>query len=310
MDAPKQERCLYEVLGLKVGSVDAEELKRAYRKAALQWHPDKHGDKNARELETVHQRFLEVQEAFRVLSDPQEKAWYDDHREDILRGAATEPGEGTAESSLPNLWPYFSSHCFSNYNAGDPKSFYEVYTAAFTLISAAEPSDAPAPPQFGNESTPWKKVVRFYQYWTTFVSQATFAWADKWRVPSGESRDIRREMKKENDRSRASAKKKWHETVRQLALHVKQRDKRVLVEQQRVREESERERVRRAQGEESKRMERQMQREEMQEQELDPEEEEYWENMRRKYGVGGIGDVETPGEGMFKMPEEEIVDNT
>jgi DnaJ family protein A protein 5 len=77
-------RCLYAVLEVDP-KADESEIKKAYRKLALVWHPDKHGEKSAAELEEVNQRFLEVQEAWRVLSDAQEKAWYDDHREDILR---------------------------------------------------------------------------------------------------------------------------------------------------------------------------------------------------------------------------------
>ncbi len=80
----KGRRCLYAVLEVDP-TADENEIKKAFRKLALVWHPDKHGDKSPAELEEVNQRFLEVQEAFRVLSDPQEKAWYDDHREDILR---------------------------------------------------------------------------------------------------------------------------------------------------------------------------------------------------------------------------------
>ncbi len=80
----KGRRCLYAVLDLEPSATD-DEIKRAFRRAALQWHPDKHGDKSPAELEEVNQRFLEVQEASRVLSDPNEKAWYDEHRHDILR---------------------------------------------------------------------------------------------------------------------------------------------------------------------------------------------------------------------------------
>ena len=60
-------RCLYEVLGVELFCSDGDELKRAYRRAALQWHPDKHAGATAEEMEKVRERFLEVQEAYRVL---------------------------------------------------------------------------------------------------------------------------------------------------------------------------------------------------------------------------------------------------
>ncbi len=64
-------RDYYEVLGV-AKSASADEIKRAYRKLALKYHPDKNpGDKAAEE------KFKEAAEAYEVLSDPQKKARYD-----------------------------------------------------------------------------------------------------------------------------------------------------------------------------------------------------------------------------------------
>lgn len=61
----------YEVLGLKKGA-SADELKKAFRKLAVKYHPDKNpGDKKAED------RFKEINEAYAVLSDPEKKAQYD-----------------------------------------------------------------------------------------------------------------------------------------------------------------------------------------------------------------------------------------
>ena len=64
-------RDYYEVLGVeKTASV--EEIKKAYRKKAIQYHPDKNpGDKQAEE------NFKEAAEAYDVLSDPQKRQRYD-----------------------------------------------------------------------------------------------------------------------------------------------------------------------------------------------------------------------------------------
>jgi molecular chaperone DnaJ len=64
-------RDYYEVLGISRDAQE-QEIKSAYRKLALKYHPDKnHGDKNAEE------RFKEAAEAYSVLSDPEKRARYD-----------------------------------------------------------------------------------------------------------------------------------------------------------------------------------------------------------------------------------------
>ena len=67
----ENKRDYYEALGLQKGASD-EEIKKAYRKLAKQYHPDLHpGDKVAEE------KFKEIGEAYAVLSDPEKKARYD-----------------------------------------------------------------------------------------------------------------------------------------------------------------------------------------------------------------------------------------
>lgn len=64
-------RDYYEVLGVD-RNASANDIKKAYRKMAIQYHPDKNpGDKNAEE------KFKEAAEAYSVLSDPDKKARYD-----------------------------------------------------------------------------------------------------------------------------------------------------------------------------------------------------------------------------------------
>jgi curved DNA-binding protein len=58
---------LYQTLGVD-RNASADEIKRSYRKLASQHHPDKGGDKN---------KFQEIEQAYRTLSDPQKRAAYD-----------------------------------------------------------------------------------------------------------------------------------------------------------------------------------------------------------------------------------------
>ena len=63
-----EKRDFYEVLGLQKGASD-DEIKKAFRKMAMKYHPDKNpGDKEAEE------KFKEVNEAYSVLSDADKKA--------------------------------------------------------------------------------------------------------------------------------------------------------------------------------------------------------------------------------------------
>ena len=74
-------RDYYDVLGVGKGA-SADEIKKAYRRLALKYHPDKNpGDKTAEE------RFKECAEAYEVLSDTQKKQRYDQFGHDGLRGA-------------------------------------------------------------------------------------------------------------------------------------------------------------------------------------------------------------------------------
>jgi len=74
-------RDFYEVLGV-TKNASADEIKSAYRKLALKYHPDKNpGDKPAEE------KFKEINEAYEILSDNQKKQQYDSFGHDAFNGA-------------------------------------------------------------------------------------------------------------------------------------------------------------------------------------------------------------------------------
>lgn len=91
-------RDYYEILG--VGrSADASEIKKAYRKLALKFHPDKNpGDKEAED------RFKEAAEAYEVLSDPQKRQTYDQFGHDGMRGGA---GFGGGSMNMDDIFSQF-----------------------------------------------------------------------------------------------------------------------------------------------------------------------------------------------------------
>jgi molecular chaperone DnaJ len=86
--AAARKRDYYEVLGVG-SSAGEDELKRAYRKLAVQSHPDRNpGDKHAEE------RFKEINEAYQVLSDSDKRAQYDRFGHAAFQGPAAAGGFG------------------------------------------------------------------------------------------------------------------------------------------------------------------------------------------------------------------------
>jgi len=93
-----EKRDYYEVLGVSQ-QADASELKKAYRKLALELHPDRNpGDKEA------EARFKEASEAYQVLSDPEKRGLYDRFGHDGPRGG----GFGSGFSNVGDIFSAFS----------------------------------------------------------------------------------------------------------------------------------------------------------------------------------------------------------
>ncbi|XP_011265016.1 dnaJ homolog subfamily B member 6-B isoform X1 [Camponotus floridanus] len=76
----------YKVLEVQ-RNVSSADIKKAYRKLALKWHPDKNPDN----LEEANRRFKEISEAYEVLSDDVKRRIYDQR---LYQKAASRPGRG------------------------------------------------------------------------------------------------------------------------------------------------------------------------------------------------------------------------
>ncbi|MCR1952279.1 MULTISPECIES: molecular chaperone DnaJ [unclassified Clostridium] len=97
----------YASLGLEKGASD-EEIKKAFRKLAIKYHPDKNqGDKEAED------KFKEINEAYQVLSDPEKKARYDQF------GTADFDGSG------------FGSGGFGGFDFSDMGGFGDIFDSFF-----------------------------------------------------------------------------------------------------------------------------------------------------------------------------------
>ena len=103
-----EKRDYYEVLGV-CKSATPEELKKAYRKLALQYHPDRNpGDKEAEE------KFKEAAEAYEVLSNPDKRARYDRFGHAGMSGAGGYSGQGM---SMDDIFSQFGD-LFADFGLG------------------------------------------------------------------------------------------------------------------------------------------------------------------------------------------------
>ncbi|KAF3848997.1 hypothetical protein F7725_015494, partial [Dissostichus mawsoni] len=176
-------KCHYEILCVKRDAGD-DELKKAYRKLALKWHPDKNLDNP----DEAAEYFKLIQAAYDVLSDPQERAWYDNHREALLKGGIT----GDYADDSIDLLQFFTVTCYSG---------------------------------FGDDE---KVVHVFYGYWQSFCTRKNFAWKEEYDTRHASNRWEKRAMEKDNKKTREKSRKERNELVRQLVAFVRKRDRRVL----------------------------------------------------------------------------------
>ncbi|KAK4362295.1 hypothetical protein RND71_017536 [Anisodus tanguticus] len=242
--ASSEKRCLYEVLGVN-RDVTADDIRSAYRKLALQRHPDKLVRSGIPESEATAS-FQELVNAYEVLSDARERAWYDSHRSQILFSNSGPTNSSSNSGPVHDLFSFFSNSVYSGYS-DKGKGFYKVYSDLFEKIYQTDlnfarklgtdmPKEAPL---MGNLESPYAQVTAVYSYWLGFVTVMDFCWVDQYDVMAGPNRKSRRVMEDENKKLRKKARREYNETVRGLAEFVKKRDKRVIDMQMKKNEEME-----------------------------------------------------------------------
>lgn len=123
-------RDFYEILGVSK-TATAAEIKSAYRKMALKFHPDKNKEKDA------EAKFKEINEAYQVLSDDQKRKTYDQFGHAAFDPAAGGFGQGGANPfgggfrQGPFTWTYQTgqggTQDFSDFDFGDPFEIFESF---------------------------------------------------------------------------------------------------------------------------------------------------------------------------------------
>jgi DnaJ family protein A protein 5 len=244
----------YELLGLERDATDDEyvahihlyihitrltilsRIKKAYRRKALELHPDR----NYGQVEAATKLFAEVQCAYEVLSDPQERAWYDSHQyaefseDGPAAGQGQQPASGgfkMTASGITSLVMNFNPHMeFSDSPSGFFGGLRDVFDQIATDEGIACRWDGSEPvdyPSFGAKEDSYEEVVRpFYAVWTSFSTKKSFAWMDKYKYSEAPDRRIRRLMEKENKKMREDGIREYNDAIRSLVAFVKKRDPR------------------------------------------------------------------------------------
>ncbi|KAH6913265.1 hypothetical protein BKA70DRAFT_1384180, partial [Coprinopsis sp. MPI-PUGE-AT-0042] len=235
----------YQILDVAEDAT-ADEIKKSFRRLALIHHPDKNHDN----IEEATKKFATIQQAYEVLSDEQERAWYDSHKaslvpeadgdvvfEDITKGNKA-PRTRDRGLTAGHLSRFLDASIWSGFHDGE-NGFFFIYRNLFSHLQSEEAmfgSDADFP-SFGYSTWPWSTEMKkridadgaareFYTVWGNFATEKDFAWVEQWKLSEAPDRRVRRLMEKDNKKARDDARREYNDTVRTLIKFLRRRDPR------------------------------------------------------------------------------------
>ena len=236
-----------------------EDIRKAYHKACLKYHPDKTGRGEEDEV------FLLVKTAFDTLSDPMKRRSYDStcHFDESI------PPEGVEEQDFYAVFgPVFQRNLrFASFN--DPVRNLKDETASVgkkkgknnkknknRSNNSGNNKQVDKCPSFGDDDTPVEQVHAFYEFWVHFESWRDFTLkAEKETdhcLDSADSRDEKRWMMQEIDRKMKKMKKEEMARINLLVERAVAADPRLTREKKREKLEKERQAEAKRKAEEEK----------------------------------------------------------
>eukprot|EP01147_Barroeca_monosierra_P003661 gene3661-8330_t len=239
----------YALLGLqdKRWKATQDDIKRAYRKMVLKHHPDKKGEMSAAEMKKTEEYFGRIQKAYELLSNEQTRRLYDSVDE--------------FDDDIPDIL-----------SPKERSSFFDIYGPVFDR-NAKYIVEQPVP-LLGNQSTSYKEVSAFYDFWNKCTSWREFGFNDdEYNLDDAECREEKRWMERQNRNARKRKKKLEIARLRRLASNAYACDPRIKKELLRQRKEKEAAKLARAQKRQQEEQEKERLRKEAEEKKRQEEEE-------------------------------------
>lgn len=147
-------RDFYKILGVDRNATN-DDLKKAYRKLALKWHPDKNPDNQ----DEAQKKFQEISEAYDVLTDKQKREIYDQFGEEGLRQG------GEAEPEGPEHFGGGMPRGF-HYTSVDPRKIFEQFFGTSNPMEAEDIFGFGGPSFFGSAGRGGRRGMN--SFFTTF----------------------------------------------------------------------------------------------------------------------------------------------
>ena len=276
-NSEKESENYYSILGLEKEFINAtpEEIRKNYKKLALQHHPDKKEINTEKEKEEANKIWVRFQDAYETLTDPDKKQKYDSSfkfNEEIPDEDVSDKIENFYKklkyndiiSNIDTSYKIFENVDFDKINENSNKTnnnnnnnnnlvkndelfnkinkinkkFFIEFGPVFLRNSIW--SNRKPVPKIGDMNSDIKKVRKFYNFWYNFSSWRDFEVEGEHNLEEAENRWEKRAMLKENKKLKASKIKEEKLRIKNLVDMAYRSDPRLLIVTKKDEEEKER----------------------------------------------------------------------